>query len=317
MELIGQEHQEEIAKLAQFLTGKYSIEKLLGVGGMGNVYQVKSHDGGQYALKVTRSDLLSNSDTRQRLETELSVLKLLEHDNIVRLVDKHWVSDDMCYLVMELLHGGNVEEKLLNNGALSLDEAVKFIHQITLGMEYAHNNGVIHRDLKPANILLDKEGNVKITDFGLSKSDTFRMDLTKTGETVGTAYYMAPEQFRGEAPTKSMDIYSLGILAYELVTGLKPFENPNYVAVATMHFNEAIPKLKKINRKIPNWYQEFVEKCSEKKVKDRFSSMLEATQALEYFAFNHGIDLDNKVSKDPSQIINSMSAFSKIKFFFK
>ena len=151
----------------------------------------------------------------------------------------------MCYLVMELLDGGNVEEKLDQEQCFSLNYAVKLIHQVTLGMQYAHLNGVVHRDLKPANILLDGKGNVKITDFGLSKSDTFKMDLTKTGETVGTAYYMAPEQFRGEVPTKYMDIYALGILAYELVSGLKPFENPNYVAVATMHFKEPIPKLKK------------------------------------------------------------------------
>ena len=313
MDLITQEHQAEIVELANSLAGKYNIEKLLGVGGMGNVYQVRSSDNKKFALKVTRSGLLNDRATRQRLETELSVLKLLEHESIVQLVDSKWVSDDMCYLVMELLDGGNVEEKLEQEQYFSLSDAVKLIHQVTLGMQYAHLNGVVHRDLKPANILLDSKGNAKITDFGLSKSDTFKMDLTKTGETVGTAYYMAPEQFRGEAPTKYMDIYSLGILAYELVSGLKPFENPNYVAVATLHFKEPIPKLKKVNRKIPNWYQEFVEACCEKKTKDRFSSMLEATEALEFFASNSDIKLENTVCEEPNRTMAKKGFFSKIK----
>ncbi len=316
MDLITQEHQQEIAELANSLAGKYRIEKLLGIGGMGNVYQVRSADNKKFALKVTRSDLLNDKETRQRLETELSVLKLLEHQSIVRLVDSNWISDDMCYLIMELLEGGTVEDKIEQEGAFSLNNAVKLIHQISLGMQYAHLNGVIHRDLKPSNILLDVQGNAKITDFGLSKSDTFKMDLTKTGETVGTAYYMAPEQFRGEGPTKYMDIYSLGIIAFELISALKPFENPNYVAVATMHFKEPVPKLRKVNQEIPQWYQEFVETCCEKKTKDRFSTMFEATQALEYFASNTGIELENTVSKEPSKILNKKGVISKIKSFF-
>jgi serine/threonine protein kinase len=183
---------------------------------------------------------------------------------------------------MEFVDGVALGSKIYGPASqkLSLDEIVNILYEITLGVQHAHSRGVIHRDIKPDNILLSTTGEVKITDFGLARTLEVDKGFTNTGETVGTPYYMSPEQIRGDAPDKRSDIYSLGILAYELVSGRRPFNDECWFTLAAMHLNQPLPKLEsKLN--LPRWYEDFVQIATAKKPAERFQSMDDVVDLLE------------------------------------
>lgn len=298
--------ERERERISKQLNGRYQIESVLGIGGMGTVYRVSDAQGKSFALKLIRSDLDLDPSSRDRFEQEIATLNKLSHRNIVRIYDGGTLSDSSIYIVMECLGGGSLREMLEDRGRIQLKESLAILHKLSLALDYAHYRGIVHRDLKPDNILFDLDGEPKLTDFGLAKNEDLGMSLTKTGETVGTPYYMAPEQFRAEPAAPSIDIYALGIIAYELIVGDKPFFHTNYIAVATMHLNYPIPKIPDV----PTWYQELVESCCEKNPRHRFGSVRELAAALEYYMDSLGVVVEERLGTPVSE---SGSLWSKIK----
>ena len=300
-------------KITSVLDGRYLVSSVLGIGGMGAVYLALDSfcaDGKHVALKVIRPELNLDKESIGRFEAEFAALSKLNHKHIVKVENSGLLEDGSIFIAMEYLAGGTLASLLREKRKLELAKVLPLLHKICLALDCAHTNGVVHRDLKPDNILFDHDFNPKLTDFGLAKDQDSGMSLTKTGETVGTAYYMAPEQLRGEHITPAVDIYALGIIAYELLTGEKPFFHENYVAVATMHLNHPLPKIKE--HSVPTWMQDIIELCCEKKSKHRFKSAMDVAAALEHYMDKMKINITGGYSKP----VLSSGLFSKIKSLF-
>jgi serine/threonine-protein kinase len=270
---------------------RYEVEERLGVGGQGAVFKVrdmgtdsKVPSGESLALKVVVWGDHEDSDNLvKRINTEYAVLSKLDHPNIIKVYDFGIISSDSCFIAMEYIDGVPLSERISNVfGPLPFEEVLHILREIALGLECAHNASVIHRDLKPANIMLTSYGEVKILDFGLARDMELGMTITKTGETIGTPYYMSPEQFTRMAQLdERSDIYALGMIAYELVAGKPPFKEGAYHEIAVAHLREAVPPLESVNYKVPGWFHPFIAVCGEKKQRDRYQSMREVVEFLE------------------------------------
>lgn len=270
--------------------GRFKRTRLLGCGGMGSVFEgLELETGKKVAIKFLLKNHLNDSTIQARFQSELNITRTLDHPNIVRILDFGTAADNQPYIVMEYVDGCNLAESL-NGKKYKLKEAVAVLRDIALGLAYAHQKGVIHRDLKPENILVSDD-KIKIVDFGLARSVDMLHSLTPTGETVGTPYYMSPEQLRGEKVDGRTDIYALGIIAYQLITNTRPFEGDNFVKVATMHLSKRIPTFASQGFKVPRWFQDFTFHCTEKSANSRYHSMDEVIWVLEHNEFT---DSDNK-----------------------
>lgn len=264
---------------------RYEIIRVVGKGGMGMVFQVIDHtlDNDLVALKVIYTHLVQDEIVFARFRNEVLVARKLSHPNIVRLYDFGYAGFGAYYISMEYVEGTSLSSKIYarRDERLSFDEIVHVLHQVSLGMQHAHSKGVVHRDLKPDNILLGLYGEVKITDLGLARTLEIDKGFTNTGETVGTPYYMAPEQIRGAGPDKRSDIYSLGIMAYEMASGRRPFSDDCWFTLAAMHLNQPLPKLPNKDGEIPRWFEDFVQICTAKNPDQRFQSFDEVIDMLE------------------------------------
>ena len=224
------------------LNGRYKIKSLIGTGGMAAVYLAKDLILDRLvAIKVLRLDFRQNDDAMRRFRREALSATQLTHPNIVGVYDVGQ-SQEMNYIVMEYVEGTDLKDYVRQKGALHPIEAVRIMMQIVSAIAAAHQNRIIHRDIKPQNILIDKEGNVKITDFGIAValSDT---SLTQTNTLLGSVHYLSPEQARGGMATIQTDIYALGIVLYELLTGKVPFDGESAVSIALKHFQEPLPTI--------------------------------------------------------------------------
>ena len=262
------------------LGGRYKIISLLGEGGMANVYLAEDIIlKRKVAVKVLRLDLQKDPQTIQRFQREALSISELSHPHIVSIFD---VGSDhnRHYLVMEYVDGPDLEEYIQKNKSLSLKTVINIMDQILDAMALAHKHNVIHRDLKPQNILLDKKGNVKIVDFGIAVALN-QSTMTQTNTAMGSVHYMSPEQARGSLATKQSDIYSLGIILYEMLMGQVPFGGENAVAVALKHFQEKTPSLRDKNPDIPQALENVVFKATAKDPRDRYKSVLEMKRDLD------------------------------------
>lgn len=262
------------------LGGRYKIISLLGEGGMANVYLAEDIIlKRKVAVKVLRLDLQKDPQTIQRFQREALSISELSHPHIVSIFD---VGSDhnRHYLVMEYVDGPDLEEYIQKNKPLSLKTVINIMDQILDAMALAHKHNVIHRDLKPQNILLDKKGNVKIVDFGIAVALN-QSTMTQTNTAMGSVHYMSPEQARGSLATKQSDIYSLGIILYEMLMGQVPFGGENAVAVALKHFQEKTPSLRDKNPDIPQALENVVFKATAKDPRDRYKSVLEMKRDLD------------------------------------
>lgn len=243
------EEREETLKAGVLIDHKYEIEKLLGVGGMGSVYLAKHVQlGTRVALKVLHRHLVNTPDALKRFKTEAKAAHSLLSQNLVSVLDYGVLADGQPYLTMHCIEGRNLADHLKANGTLSIAETFMIVKQVAAALEEAHAKGIIHRDIKPSNILLEgnliKEGSIKVVDFGISKgaaNDANTQGVTHTGQIFGSPFYMSPEQCKGETVDFRTDLYSLGCVMFECLTGAKLFEGKNAVETFLMHVNETPP----------------------------------------------------------------------------
>lgn len=216
--------------------GDYQIVEVLGAGGMGQVYKVRNVLSERIeAMKVLLPNMGNDPELADRFLREIKVQAALDHPNIARLHTAQQAGDQLC-MIMEFVEGKSLEE-LLQHGPIGLRDAVSYVSQVLEALAYAHARGVVHRDIKPGNIMLTPTGTVKLMDFGIARMKADRR-LTQTGRTVGSLYYMSPEQIKGGEPDPRSDLYSLGVTMYEMVTGRKPFEGTSDYSIMAAHLQQ-------------------------------------------------------------------------------
>lgn len=250
---------------------RYRIIDTLGEGGMANVYLAEDIIlQRKVAVKILRLDLQNESQTQARFQREALATSELSHPNIVSVLD---VGTDhgLPYMVMEYVDGPDLKDYIRENSPLDLREVIQIMDQILSAVALAHKHNVIHRDLKPQNILMDKRGNIKIADFGIAVALN-QSSITQTNSVMGSVHYMSPEQTRGGLVTKQSDIYSLGIILYELITGTVPFNGDTPVSIALKHAQEPIPSIRKKDRSVPQALENVVLKATAKDPRDRYPS---------------------------------------------
>ncbi|MDD3048598.1 MAG: Stk1 family PASTA domain-containing Ser/Thr kinase [Bacilli bacterium] len=263
----------------QKINDRYEIVKILGEGGMANVYL--AHDiilDRKVAVKVLRGDLAIDEKFVRRFQREALSASSLSHPNIVEVYD---VGEDegSFYIVMEYVEGKNLKQLIRKRGALTLPEVIDIMLQLTDGLGHAHNSYIIHRDIKPQNIMILDNGIVKITDFGIAMALN-SSQLTQTNSVMGSVHYLPPEQAAGKGCTIKSDIYSLGILMYELLTGKLPFKGENAVEIALKHMRDPIPSVRKELSNIPQSIENIIIRSTAKNPKNRYNDAKEMYEDL-------------------------------------
>ena len=255
----------------QKINDRYEIVRSIGEGGMANVYL--AHDiilDRDVAIKILRGDLAGDEKFVRRFQREALSASSLSHPNIVEMYD---VGEDngTYYIVMEYVDGMTLKQMVKKRNNLSLSEAIDIMLQITDGIKEAHDSYIIHRDLKPQNILIQENGEIKITDFGIAMALN-STQLTQTNSVMGSVHYLPPEQASGKGATIKSDVYSMGILFYELLTGRLPFKGDNAVEIALKHMKEDIPSVRSINDSIPQSVENIILKATAKNPKNRYET---------------------------------------------
>lgn len=262
------------------LGDRYRIIDALGEGGMANVYLAEDIIlQRKVAVKILRLDLQKEPQTLARFQREALATSELSHPNIVMVLDVG-TDQGLPYMVMEYVDGPDLKDYIRLKSPLELHNVIRIMDQILSAMELAHKHNVIHRDLKPQNILMDKHGNIKIADFGIAVALN-QNSVTQTNSAVGSVHYMSPEQTRGGLVTKQSDIYSLGIILYELITGSVPFNGDSAVAIALKHAQEAIPSIKEKDDQVPQSLENVVLKATAKDPRNRYTSVHEMQRDLD------------------------------------
>lgn len=264
----------------QKINDRYEIIKTIGEGGMANVYLANDTIlERKVAIKVLRGDLSNDEKFIRRFKREALSVSNLSHPNIVEVYDVG-EEDGNYYIVMEYIEGKTLKQLLQKRGALTLTEVIDIMSQLTDGLAHAHEAYIIHRDIKPQNIMIEDNGLVKITDFGIAMALN-STQLTQTNSVMGSVHYLPPEQANGKGSTVKSDIYSLGILMYELLTGSVPFKGDTAVEIALKHMKEKIPSIRKQNPTIPQSIENIVLKATAKNPKNRYDSVREMYNDLQ------------------------------------
>ena len=263
----------------QKINDRYEIIKSIGEGGMANVYLAQDTIlDRKVAIKVLRGDLANDEKFIRRFQREALSASSLSHPNIVEMYD---VGEDngSHYIVLEYIEGKTVKQLLKKRGNLTVSEAVDIMLQLTDGIAHAHDSYIIHRDLKPQNIMIQEDGQIKITDFGIAMALN-STQLTQTNSVMGSVHYLPPEQAAGKGSTIKCDIYSMGILFYELLTGILPFKGDNAVEIALKHMKDPLPSVRKQNSNIPQSVENIIIKATAKNPKNRYNDVKEMYRDL-------------------------------------
>lgn len=263
----------------RILANRYELIQKIGSGGMAVVYQAYDTSlDRQVAVKLLREEYIDNPDFIRQFQREAKAVAKLSHQNIVNIYD-FGTSDDLMYLVMEYVDGCTLKELIAKNGPLPIQQVLDYSIQICYGMAQAHSHNIVHKDIKPHNIMIDRNHIAKITDFGIAQAIN-HLTVTHNSGVLGSAHYFSPEQARGEQVSFESDIYSLGIVLYEMLTGKVPFTGENPVSVALKHMQERPPSLRVARRDIPLELELVVLQALEKNPANRFQSMEEMAEAL-------------------------------------
>ncbi|MBE6007931.1 MAG: Stk1 family PASTA domain-containing Ser/Thr kinase, partial [Lachnospiraceae bacterium] len=252
--------------------GRYRIIGKIGIGGMAVVYRAKDEKlGRDVTVKILKEDYANDEKFREKFRSEAYSVAKLSHHNIVNVYDSG-EEGDLCYIVMEFVNGNTLKDVIDNSAPLGSVIVLSIASQIAAALKHAHKNHIVHRDIKPQNILVASDGTVKVTDFGIARGvseDT----LTAKSDSLGSVYYLSPEQARGGYVDERSDIYSLGITMYEMITGEVPFDGKNAVAIAVKHMNEELPDIEDINPDADELLQMIIYKATNKKADERYSNI--------------------------------------------
>lgn len=265
--------------VGQVFDGRYKITKILGVGGMAVVFEAFDTKLNRIvALKMLKDEIANDSQSVKRFINESKAVSMLSHPNIVSIYDVS-VKDNLKYIVMERVDGITLKSYMTQKGVLSLSETISYTEQILRALEHAHSKGIIHRDIKPQNIMLLKNGRIKVTDFGIAKLPNAET-VTMTDKAIGTVFYISPEQASGKAIDQRSDLYSLGVLMYEMTTGKLPFDAESPVSVALMQVNSIAKPPREIMPNIPLGVEQIIMLAMEKQPEYRFQNAAQMLRHL-------------------------------------
>lgn len=287
------------------LDGRYEIQEIVGVGGMSVVYKAYDNvDDRVVAVKILKDEFLTNDDFVRRFKNESKAIALLSHPNIVKVYDVSF-GEKLQYIVMEYVDGITLKEYIQKQGAITWNDALFFTTQILKALQHAHDKGIVHRDIKPQNIILLPNGNIKVADFGIarfSRSET----RTLTDTAIGSVHYISPEQAKGEFTDEKADIYSVGVVLYEMLAGKVPFEAESAVSVALMQLQNNAKRLTEINPDIPLGLERICIHAMQKDPKDRYQSATEMLLDVEEVINNPKTVFDYScfVDKSPTKYIS-------------
>lgn len=290
------------------LDARYDIQEVIGVGGMAVVYKAYDNiDDRIVAVKILKEEFLASEEFRRRFKNESKAIAVLSHPNIVKVYDVNY-GEKLQYIVMEYVEGITLKEYIEQQKVVSLVETVHFTTQILRALQHAHEKGIVHRDIKPQNILLLENGTIKVTDFGIarfSRSET----RTMTDTAIGSVHYISPEQARGDITDNKADIYSVGVVMYEMLTGQLPFQSDNSVSVAIMQLQSDPKKPREINPDIPVGLEQIIMRAMQKNPKDRYQTAAEMILDLEEFKRNPNVVFGYNyfVDDEPTKFVDKTS----------
>lgn len=293
------------------LDGRYEIHELLGVGGMAYVYKAYDNIEKRWvAIKILKEELAGNSDFLRRFRNESKAIAVLSHPNIVKVYDVSF-GDRIQYIVMEYIDGITLKQYIEQQGEIKWREALYFTVQILRALQHAHEKGIIHRDIKPQNIMLLEDGTIKVTDFGIARFSRAETQ-TMTDKAIGSVHYIAPEQARGGYINDKADIYSVGVMLYEMLTGQLPFVADNAVSVAIMQMQAEPTPPSRINPSIPKGLEEITMHAMEKNPAQRFPSAADMLEDVERFrrnpeiVFHYGEQVDRAYAGTSADIYGNV-----------
>ena len=300
--------------IGRMLDNRYELLELIGSGGMAMVYKAKCHRLNRLvAVKVLKSDFASDADFRRRFYDESQAIAMLSHPNIVSVYDVSRSSPE--YIVMELIDGITLKQYMERRGRLNWRESLHFITQIMKGLSHAHSRGIVHRDIKPQNIMVLRDGSVKVTDFGIACLSNSANTMTQ--EALGSVHYISPEQAKGNRPDARSDIYSAGVVLYEMLTGRLPFEGDNAVSVAIQHLSSVPLSPREIDPEVPEALEKICMKAMASDIDRRYPTADAMLTDLEEFRKNPDVDLDFTIedlrradTDEPTQYIPAVQAVS-------
>jgi eukaryotic-like serine/threonine-protein kinase len=297
-------------RVPRVLAGRYEVSSRVGVGGMADVYQ--AHDtqiGRDVALKILHPQYAGDESFVERFRREAQTAAQLQHENIVQIYD--WGQQgDFNFIVMEYVEGRSLKDYLIEEGPLDFDEACQIAGEVLSALAHAHRSRLYHRDIKPGNILLSDDGKVQVTDFGIARAEA-ASTMTQTGTILGTAYYLSPEQAQGLKLDGRTDIYSTGVVLYEMVTGRRPFEGDSPVSIAYKHVRE-MPRPPSIYREdIPPPLEAVIMTALAKKAEDRYSSAALFRRDLEAFTQGRDVTATMPSTKDSTQVLRKVGVLDR------
>lgn len=300
------------------LDGRYLIQSLVGVGGMANVYRgVDEKTGNAIAVKVLKEEFLDNEELVRRFKNESKAISILDHPNIVKVYDVS-VTDRLQYIVMEYVDGITLKEYLKQRGgALTWKETVHFATQVLGALQHAHSKGIIHRDVKPQNIMLLADGSIKMMDFGIARFSRAQSQ-TVSDKAIGSVHYISPEQAKGDKTDARTDLYSVGVMLYEMLSGRLPFDGDGAVSIAIMQISDKAKPLAQVAPNVPEGLRQITEKAMEKDPAKRYQSAQEMLDAIEEFKHNPSVRFEyeyrntqDNPEKSINRVVNNAKAGAK------
>ncbi len=291
------------------LAGRYEIQEQIGIGGMANVYKARDLiDDITVAVKILKDEYIQNEEFLRRFRNEAKAIAGLSHPNIVKIFDVIY-SDDVPAIVMEYIDGITLKEYIEREGVLKWKEALHYTVQILRALQHAHDKGIVHRDIKPHNVMLLMDGTIKMMDFGIARFARFETK-TISGKVIGSVHYISPEQACGDATDHKTDIYSVGVMLFEMLTGRLPFEADAAVSVAMMQVSKTPARPREINDTIPEGLEEIILKAMQKDTKQRYQSAAEMLRDIDEFKKNPSIQFSYKYLNDDNMPTRHFGALS-------
>ena len=290
------------------LDGRYEIHELIGVGGMANVYRcTDTLDDREVAIKILKDEYLNNEEFIRRFKNESKAIAVLSHQNIVKVYDVSF-GDMIQYIVMEYIDGITLKEYIDQQGIIEWRDTLHLTTQVLKALQHAHECGIVHRDIKPQNIMLLQDGTIKVTDFGIARFSD-KATRTMTEQAIGSVHYISPEQARGDLTDGKTDIYSVGVMLYEMLTGKLPFDGDSAVTIALMQLQSTPKRPREVNPGIPIGLEQITMRAMQKNPTDRYTSAAEMLSDIERFRLNPSIVFDygrSFVDNEPTKYVGSI-----------